>query len=176
MPQVPQFVGSHRVWTHCPLQSVAGGGQTVSVAIAVDVVVVATSVVRVAVALAVTVTVCVGVGAVLVEAVTPQHEHALLYWAAPAQAVAYGGTLVARRAIWRSSMSCTRVCVVVEVSNAVDVVRVVKTVENGVMVCVTVAVTGVGVTVTARKLLQSERCKAVWSARVPVTARTQLFP
>jgi len=144
--------------------------------VATEVVVVANSVVCVAVTLAVTVTVCVGVGAVTVEAVTPQHEHALLYWAAPEQAVAYRGTLVALWVTWRRSRRGTTVSVVVVVLSRVDVEAMVSTVENGVMVCVTVVVKVAGVTVTARKLLQSERCNAVWSARVPVTARLQLFP
>jgi hypothetical protein len=57
----------------------------------------------------------------------------------------------------------------------VDVVTTVFVVEKGVTVLVLVVVKVLGVTVTLMKLLQSARCDALRSARVPVTARAQLF-
>lgn len=60
MPHAPQLLGSvARLW-HAPLHKVSAAGQVLTVTVAV------------------TVTVVTGVGTVMVVAVMPQHEHALL--------------------------------------------------------------------------------------------------
>lgn len=75
-PHVPQLCGS--VWRlkHEVPHFVSPVGQTDAVAVTVTVIVVT------------------GVGAMVVTAVTPQQEQALLYLAVPEQALAYVGTLL----------------------------------------------------------------------------------
>ena len=75
-PQPPQLFGSLSTFTQEEPHFVSPVGQTDTVAVTVTVVVVT------------------GLGAVVVMAVMPQQEQALLYLAAPEQALAYVGTLL----------------------------------------------------------------------------------
>jgi len=112
-----------------------------------------------------TVVVVKGVGKVVVMAVMPQQEQALLYLAAPSQALAYVGTL--------PGVTVTCLCSKIAGWRFLILTRVVvATVVDAVIVEVA------GVTLISMKLEQScirEATSGIFPLRVPVTALAQLL-